>query len=159
MSHPAPVAALPARSWRGFTLVELMVVVVIAAILAAVGFPSYMKSVQKGRRPDAMSALATIQQAQERYRGTSPTYQSDISALPGATATSSPSGYYTLSIVANSVSASGYTIRATADAGDKQASDSTCQIFEVQMAGGRISYRSYASGGAQNGTPDPCWVR
>ena len=37
---------------RGFTLVELMIVVAIVAILAAIGYPSYQNSVQKSRRAD-----------------------------------------------------------------------------------------------------------
>ena len=51
-SHSSPA--------RGFTLVELMIVIVIVAILLAVALPSYQNSVQKGRRADAKSALLDV---------------------------------------------------------------------------------------------------
>lgn len=141
------------------TLIELMVVIVVLAVLAAIALPSYQQSIRKSRRSDAMTALAAMQQAQERWRGNNTSYQDTLANLAGASAATSPSGYYDLSIVANSVTATGYTMRATADAGAKQAGDSRCQIFEVTLVNGTVTYASYAAGGALNGAPDPCWVR
>ena len=43
---------------RGFTLIELMIVVAIVAILAAIAYPAYTESVRKGRRAEARTALA-----------------------------------------------------------------------------------------------------
>lgn len=51
---------------RGFTLVELMVVVAIIAILAAVAFPNYTEYVAKARRADAKSVLLEGAQYMER---------------------------------------------------------------------------------------------
>ena len=51
---------------RGFTLVELMIVVAIVAILAAIGYPSYQNSVQKSRRADGRAALQEAAARQER---------------------------------------------------------------------------------------------
>lgn len=51
----------------GFTLIEVMIVVGIVAILAAVAYPSYMDSVRKGWRAEARSALVQEMQQQERY--------------------------------------------------------------------------------------------
>ena len=53
------------RRESGFTLIELMIVVVIVAILAAVAYPSYQNSVQKGRRSDGMAKINEVMQAQE----------------------------------------------------------------------------------------------
>ncbi|UDL04370.1 type IV pilin protein [Marinobacter sp. CA1] len=58
--------ARPAQS-RGFTLIEIMIVVAIAGILAAVAFPAYQSSVEKGRRSDAQAALTAFGVAMERY--------------------------------------------------------------------------------------------
>ncbi len=51
----------------GFTLIELMIVVAIVGILAAIAYPSYQNSVQNSRRADAQSALTAFSNAMERY--------------------------------------------------------------------------------------------
>ncbi len=50
----------------GFTLIELMIVVVIIGIMATIGYPSYQDSVKKSRRGDAQSALLGFAAAMER---------------------------------------------------------------------------------------------
>ena len=51
----------------GFTLIEVMIVVAIIGILAAIGYPSYQNQVQKTRRADAKAALMELAQGAERY--------------------------------------------------------------------------------------------
>jgi type IV pilus assembly protein PilE len=52
---------------KAFTLIEVMIVVTIIGILAAIGFPSYQNSVKKSRRSDAKAALIGFANAMERY--------------------------------------------------------------------------------------------
>lgn len=136
-----------------------MIVVAVMVILAALAWPTFQEAIQKSRRADGMAALANIMQAQERWRANNPTYQASLDDLPGARTAVSPDQHYSLTVVAGSATASGYTVRATARSGSPQTGDNHCQVLQVAMNGGLITYSSLASGGAANAAPDPCWVR
>ena len=144
---------------RGFTLIELMVVLAIVAILAALAWPAFTNAMNKSRRSDAMAALANITQAQERWRANNPRFQDDLAQLTGATNGVSQARHYDLVMVANSVSDTGYKANATVRSGSPQTADTVCQVMQVQMALGNITYRSGPDSGVGNGIPDPCWVR
>lgn len=64
----------------GFTLIELMIVVAVIAILAAVAVPAYFDSIRKSRRADAIATLSRVQQAQERWRANCPCYAGSLTA-------------------------------------------------------------------------------
>lgn len=113
---------------NGFTLVELMVIVAIVGILAAVAYPSYNESAKKTRRGDGMSALVGFANAMERHFTENNTY---AGAATGGTSTGAPAIFSTEAPIDGSVknynltiqSADGtsYTLRATpknAQAGD-----------------------------------------
>lgn len=59
---------------RGFTLVELLVVLAIVSILAAITYPGYARHVVKARRVEAQLALVDAMQRQEQYRALHHTY-------------------------------------------------------------------------------------
>lgn len=133
----------------GFTLIELMIVVVVVAILSAVALPSFFEQIRKSRRTDAINALAQVQQAQERWRANNATYASSLAAPPTGIGVSNPSsGYYTLSI--SGASATGYT--ATATAAGSQANDSRCTSLSVTVANGSPTYSKTGTG-----TVKECW--
>ncbi|MBD3653680.1 type IV pilin protein [Kangiella sp.] len=100
---------------KAFTLMEVMIVVAIVGILAAIAVPMYTEQVKKGKRNDAMQALLAASEAVERYKAANFTYDSldDLSTVFNTTVpTDGGTAYYTLSI--NTPSATQYTITATA---------------------------------------------
>ena len=72
--------ALPAPS-RGLTLVETCIVLAVAAILAAVAWPSQRAQLERARRMDGTLALTRLQIAQEQYRMRHGRYGADLAAL------------------------------------------------------------------------------
>lgn len=86
---------------RGFTLIELMIVIVIIAILASVAFPSYQNSIRKTNRTDAREALTRLAALQERYFFTNNTYGSleDLGLDPSDTKKyTSPEEHYEIAL-------------------------------------------------------------
>ena len=78
---------------RGFTLIELMIVVAVVAIIAAIAFPSYQNQVQKTRRADAHTALLGAAQTLERCFTRYNSYASE--QCPDVTGQSTD-GFYTI---------------------------------------------------------------
>src|SRR5258708_17868802 len=70
-----------AKSRKGFTLVELAMVIVIVGVLAAFGVPRFLKSVERSKAAEAFGCLAAVASAQERYQAQNATYSNDITLL------------------------------------------------------------------------------
>lgn len=69
------------RRRKGFTLLELLMVVLIVAILASIGFVSYIRSVERSRAAELLPVLAAVRSAQLRYRAQNDSWASNINQL------------------------------------------------------------------------------
>lgn len=140
---------------HGFTLVELLVAIAIAAILAAIALPVYTEAIRKSRRAEAIALLTGLQQAQERYRANNPTYATSMSQIVPAPTTSGE--HYQVTIT--DANATSYTLTATAS-NPPQSDDATCRVMRLIMAtGGVLTYGSGSGETAMSGTSNPCWSR
>lgn len=113
---------------RGFTLIELMIVVAVVAILAAIALPSYNEHVRKTRRTQAKADLSEIAQALEREF----TLQRSYAGFPETFDQSPRTGtkYYTISYDLDTTT---YEITATPVA--PQDKDTKCKILSLNQLG------------------------
>ncbi len=117
---------------RGFTLVELAIVLAIAGLLAAVALPAMEQRLTSARRGDATLALERLQWAQERHRALHGLYGADPTAL--GVSTRSPEGLYEIRLDAGPGDA--YVAVARAVPGSPQAGDTECTEITLQVVQG-----------------------
>lgn len=129
---------------QGFTIIEVLVVVAILGILAAIAIPAYTKYVTNARRADGKSALVAAAQAMERHYTNNYTYAG--ATIPD----SSDQQLYDLSVTA--ANATAFTIQAEVDPNGKQAGDTLCETMTINQLGVKTAENS---GGTD--TTDDCW--
>ncbi|MGH8288089.1 MAG: type IV pilin protein [Steroidobacteraceae bacterium] len=142
---------------RGFTLIELMIVLVVAAILTAIAVPLYLNQVRESRRTDARSALLDLAGREERYFATNNAYTGDSTNLGYTTAGNTwpqtvGSGYYQVAapaVPAAGITAPSYSITASPVAGSAQAADTACASLTVTSTGAETS--------TGTGSASTCW--
>jgi type IV pilus assembly protein PilE len=91
----------PNQRSRGFTLIELMIVVLIVGTLAAIGYPSYRTHVLKGNRAAAQAFLMDASLRQQQYFLDNRAYAPDLGTIFGTAGASIPSEvspYYTITV-------------------------------------------------------------
>lgn len=116
---------------RGFTLIEMAIVLVVVALLATMAYPSYSAHVARSRRADGKQALLELAQRLERYYTERGTYAgATLGGSSGVYSASSPAGYYTLAIATQTADA--FSITATPTG--KQSGDA-CAAFGYNHLG------------------------
>lgn len=140
-------------STKGFTLVELMVVIMIVAILASIAIPGYTSQIRKSRRTEARNALLDAAAREERFYATNNYYSiatSDLGYGAGPWPVNVGSNYYSLSATCTGggkTPCTDYTLTATAI--NSQAKDTACTTLTLTSVGSQSS-----TGGAAAAT---CW--
>lgn len=139
---------------RGFTMIELMVVLAIMAIITLVAYPSYQESMRKTRRSDGIAAALALQVAQEKFRANCTVYASAFGTDNVCTpltmppvfevqaSSLSPEGFYTLAI--SGATGNAYVITATPQGA--QAADTACNPMVITFGAGEPVK-----------TPASCW--
>lgn len=131
-------------TFLGFTLIELMIVLVIMGILASIAFPAYQHWVRKSRRSEGINTLMNMQLAQERHRSNNTTYGTLADVWNGVT--SSANNHYSLAISNNT--ATGYTLTATGVGGQSADTEegTACSVLALTV-----------NGTATTKAPAVCW--
>ncbi len=134
------------RYMRGITLIELMIVVVIISLLAAISYPSYREFAARAKRNEAKAALLKAATNQERFYLQNNEFSDDLVELGFTTSPfTTDTGSYVISVAAP-LPAANFTITATYQKVD--AETGKCNIFTIDGRGLKTS------------SPDTdCWTR
>ena len=140
------------RRARGFTLIEVVIVMTIVAILTAIALPQYSEYMARSRRNDARTTLLLAAQWMERFRAESRGVYTGA-ALPAGLDVSPQGGPPMYDLAATAVTATTWTLTATPRAGSPMAVDA-CGAFTVATDGQRT-----AAGQSSGALYERCWGR
>ena len=154
---------------KGFTIIELLIVVAVIGVLAAIAYPSFVDSMKKARRADAMDAITSIRLAQEKFRANCREFAQGFNDNTATCDNADPTnnvirhsatslgGYYTLAL--SGADGTSYVIKATPTSKGNQDEDE-CGYFELKInktdAGGVVQAVQKLT---ESGDADLCWRR
>jgi type IV pilus assembly protein PilE len=141
---------------RGFTLIELMIVMAIVGLLAAIAYPSYRNSVMRSARAEAKAAMLDNIQWLERNFTMANRYDKDSAGndldstnLPSPQSPKQGTKAYDITLTVNNATPTTFTLTATPTAGGPMANDE-CGALTINQAGVK---------GVGGATVDQCWHR
>ena len=143
---------MPNSLTRGFTLIEILIVVAILGVLTAIALPAYQDNVLRSHRAEAKGELMQVASNLERYFSSNNTYLEDATPLvsPGSADTlDTTNGYYEIEVTDDPCNDISLCFTATATAQGDQTNDA-CQTFTITSTGVR---------GATGASVEECWQR
>ncbi|MBX3712831.1 MAG: type IV pilin protein [Lysobacter sp.] len=152
MTSHRPRTSVSSRRVHGFTLVEMVIVVLIISVLAAIAYPAYQNHVIKTRREAAKACLMEMQQFMERFYTTNLRYDQTVPggaavALPPCQAGTDVTNHYQVALD-GAPTRTTYRLRAVPQ-GRQATVDTYCGTMSINNQGGK------AVTGSQ--TVDYCW--
>lgn len=124
------------KDGSGFTLTELMIVVAIVGILAAIAYPSYRQYVTRSNRSAAQSVMLMLSNKQEQYMLDARQYADTVATL-NYNVPADVSRNYAITVVANNAATPpGYTLTAT-PTGAQQINDIDCANLTLDQSGAK----------------------
>ncbi|MBE0345736.1 type IV pilin protein [Pseudoalteromonas peptidolytica] len=134
---------------QGFTLIEVMIVVVIIGIMSAIAYPNYTDYVRRGARAEAMTVLLDAANKQEQFFVDNRRYSNDLGAIGVPRETGN--GYFVITL--QNVTVDTFRVVATATAGPVRG-DQECPALTIDELGVRG-----VAGVVGQAQIDRCWER
>jgi type IV pilus assembly protein PilE len=150
------MGATALKTSDGFSLIELMTVLVVIAVLAVIVYPSYQAYILKSHRPTAINAILDVASREERYYTTNNSYTSSMTTLgysadPYPVSNSTDSHWYDISVLsvtaATSTAPAHFTVQAVPQG--NQATDSC----------GNFTYTDLGVRAVTSGSLSDCWAQ
>ena len=116
---------------KGFTLIEMMIVVAIIGILAAIGIPQYQQYVMKGNRAATQSFMMDVANRQKQYLLDARAYAPDLATLGMGTLPSEVSKHYTVTMNVPGGTPPTFVVTATPIPNKPQAADGALTLNDV----------------------------
>ncbi|MFM7293456.1 MAG: type IV pilin protein [Burkholderiales bacterium] len=135
------------HSQRGFTLIEVMIVVAIIGILAALALPAYNDYVRRGKIANATSVLSMMRVQMEQYFQDNRTY---VGACAAGTVAPSPASNQDFSFACSNLGASTYTVTATGSSASMSGF-----VYTIDQNNSRTT----TSTGSWGKTSTTCWIQ